>query len=41
MSSFFQVDQIDHVEMYVPGQYQAAEWYRHVLGLEIVPGYEH
>lgn len=36
----FRVAQIDHVEFFVPDQYEAAEWYRRVLGLEIVPEYE-
>jgi catechol 2,3-dioxygenase-like lactoylglutathione lyase family enzyme len=37
----FHVDQIDHVELFVPDRRQAAEWYRAVLGLKIVPQYEH
>jgi len=37
----FRVDQIDHVELFVPDRYQAAEWYRRVLGLDIVREYEH
>ena len=37
----FHVKQIDHVELYVPDQYQAANWYRDVFGLEILDGYEH
>ena len=32
----FQVDQIDHVELFVPDRHAAAEWYHRVLGLEIV-----
>ena len=40
-SSAFRVDQIDHVEFFVPDRHQAAEWYQRVLGLEILPGYEH
>lgn len=32
----FKVLQIDHVELFVPDQYEAARWYEHVLGLEIV-----
>jgi catechol 2,3-dioxygenase-like lactoylglutathione lyase family enzyme len=35
------VDQIDHVEIFVPDRYQAASWYREVLGLEILEDYEH
>jgi catechol 2,3-dioxygenase-like lactoylglutathione lyase family enzyme len=37
----FAVDQIDHVELFVPDRYQAAEWYRRVLGLKVVAEYEH
>lgn len=37
----FRVDQIDHVELFVPDRHQAAEWYRGVLGLTVVPEYEH
>src|SRR5262245_45492264 len=37
----FAVDQIDHVELFVPDRYQAAEWYQRVLGLTIVREYEH
>jgi catechol 2,3-dioxygenase-like lactoylglutathione lyase family enzyme len=40
-SGEFQVEQIDHVELYVPGRFAAASWYQKVLGLEIVAGYEH
>lgn len=36
----FRVKQIDHVELYVPDQYTAAQWYQQVFGLEIVPGFE-
>ncbi len=36
----FRVAQIDHAEMYVPGRYEAAEWYQKVLGLRIIPEYE-
>jgi len=32
--------QIDHVELTVPDQYKAAEWYREVFGLEIMPEFE-
>lgn len=34
------VDQIDHVEMYVPDVNEAARWYESVLGLEILKGFE-
>jgi catechol 2,3-dioxygenase-like lactoylglutathione lyase family enzyme len=37
----FCVQQIDHVELFVPDQYQAAQWYERVLGLTILPQYEH
>ena len=37
----FRVDQIDHVELFVPDRHVAADWYRQVLGLTICPGYEH
>jgi len=36
----FRVLQIDHVELTVPDQYEAAEWYRQVFGLEIIPEFE-
>jgi catechol 2,3-dioxygenase-like lactoylglutathione lyase family enzyme len=36
----FRVAQIDHVEFFVPDQYEAADWYQRVLGLKIVPEYE-
>jgi catechol 2,3-dioxygenase-like lactoylglutathione lyase family enzyme len=36
----FRVLQIDHVELFVPDRYEAADWYKRTLGLEIVPGYE-
>ncbi len=32
----FAVQQIDHVELYVPDRYEAAAWYKRVLGLETV-----
>ena len=37
----FRVDQIDHVELFVPDRHQAAEWYRRILGLEVVAEYQH
>lgn len=37
----FRVDQIDHVELFVPDRRMAAAWYEKVLGLAIVPDYEH
>lgn len=36
----FQVQQIDHVELFVPDQYEAANWYAEVLGLQIIPEFE-
>jgi len=33
----FKVLQIDHVELFVPDRYEAAEWYARTLGLQIVP----
>lgn len=36
----FKVLQIDHVELFVPDRYEAANWYERVLGLRIVPEYE-
>ena len=32
---------IDHVELFVPDRRQTAEWYRRVLGLDVVPEFEH
>ena len=32
---------IDHIELFVPERWQAAKWYQQVLGLEIIPEYEH
>jgi len=36
----FRVQQIDHVELFVPDRRAAAEWYRRVLGLTICAEYE-
>jgi catechol 2,3-dioxygenase-like lactoylglutathione lyase family enzyme len=36
----FQVDQIDHVELFVPDRYEAARWYERTLGLKVIPEYE-
>lgn len=36
----FKVDQIDHIHVFVPDQYQAAQWYKKVLGLEILKEHE-
>jgi catechol 2,3-dioxygenase-like lactoylglutathione lyase family enzyme len=38
-ASGFRVDQIDHVELFVPDRHQAAEWYQRVLGLKVLPEY--
>jgi catechol 2,3-dioxygenase-like lactoylglutathione lyase family enzyme len=35
----FSVLQIDHVELFVPDQHEAARWYEHVLGLQILPAF--
>ena len=40
-SRTFRVDQIDHVEFFVPDRHVAAAWYERVLGLEVLPGFEH
>jgi catechol 2,3-dioxygenase-like lactoylglutathione lyase family enzyme len=37
----FEVDQIDHVEMFVPDRYEAAAWYVRTLGLSVLKEYEH
>ncbi len=36
----FRVGAIDHVELFVPDQYEAAKWYAEVLGLGILPEFE-
>jgi catechol 2,3-dioxygenase-like lactoylglutathione lyase family enzyme len=36
----FRVLQIDHVELFVADRYEAAEWYRRILGLHIIPKFE-
>lgn len=36
----FRVEQIDHVELFVPDRYEAAKWYENVLGLQIVKPFE-
>lgn len=36
----FKVDQIDHVELFVPDRYDAASWFVRVLGLHIMEAYE-
>jgi len=37
----FRVEQIDHVELFVPDRYTAARWYEQALGLRVLPEYEH
>ncbi len=41
MPSEFRVDQLDHVELFVPDRHEAARWYGRTLGLAIAPEYEH
>lgn len=36
----FRVEQIDHIHVFAPDQYEAAVWYEEVLGLEILPEHE-
>lgn len=40
MGDGFRVEQIDHVEVFVPDRREAAGWYERVFGLEITPGFE-
>lgn len=37
----FQVQQIDHTEVFVPDRYEAAKWYEQTLGMTAVHEYEH
>ena len=37
--SSYQVDQIDHVELFVPNRRIAAEWYEQVLGLQVAKAF--
>jgi catechol 2,3-dioxygenase-like lactoylglutathione lyase family enzyme len=39
--SSFRVDQIDHVELFVPDRHAAARWYERVLGLSVAPELAH
>lgn len=41
MPTEFQVQQIDHVELYVPDRYEAAHWYQQTLGFQILKEFEH
>jgi catechol 2,3-dioxygenase-like lactoylglutathione lyase family enzyme len=36
----FRVEQIDHVELFVPDRHEAARWYDRVLGVKIIPEFE-
>ena len=36
----FRAIQVDHVELFVPDRHEAARWYEHVLGLQILPEYQ-
>ncbi len=40
MQNGFSVGSIDHVELFVPDRYEAADWYRRALGLEIMRNLE-
>ena len=37
----FKVEEIDHVELFVPDRYTAARWYEQALGLRILSEHEH
>jgi catechol 2,3-dioxygenase-like lactoylglutathione lyase family enzyme len=37
----FEVEQIDHVELFVPDQQVAAQWYGRVLGMRVLSEFEH
>lgn len=37
----FKVDQIDHVELFVPDRHEAARWYESTLGLSVLRQHEH
>ncbi len=37
----FSVDQIDHVELFVPDREEAAKWYERILGLKIIEEFRH
>ena len=40
MAKEFSVQHIDHVELFVPDRYDAAKWYREILGLQVLTEYE-
>jgi catechol 2,3-dioxygenase len=37
----FKVEQIDHVELFVPDRQEGARWYERTLGLAVIPELEH
>lgn len=37
----YHIQQLDHVELFVPDRYEAAGWYEKVLGLSILSDYEY
>lgn len=39
-SNGLRADQIDHVEFFVPDRRQGADWYRRVLGMDVMTEYE-
>ncbi len=39
--SGFTVEQIDHVELFVPDQRVAAQWYERVFGMRVLTEFEH
>ncbi len=39
--SAFSIERHDHVELFVPDRYEAADWYKEIFGLKIVDAYEH
>ncbi len=41
MEQPFRVQQLDHVELFVPDRHEAAGWFERVLGLTILEQYEH
>lgn len=40
MGDGFRVEQLDHVELFVPNRHEAARWYGRVFGLEIMSDFE-
>lgn len=41
LSRDFRVDQIDHVELFVPNRFEASIWYQRVLGFQIIDKFKH